>query len=51
MMSESAIMMMIIGIVVIWGGLALSIMNLFGKKRHKEKTSVPKWCRCFFFIS
>ena len=44
-MSGSAIMMMVIGIVVIWGGLALSIANLF-KKRHK-KTSVPKWYRCF----
>ena len=33
-MSGSAIMMMVIGIVVIWGGLALSIVNLF-KKRHK----------------
>ncbi|WP_141497314.1 methionine/alanine import family NSS transporter small subunit [Bacillus pseudomycoides] len=30
-MSGSAIMMMIIGIVVIWGGLVLSIMNLFRK--------------------
>lgn len=30
-MSGSAIMM-IIGIVVIWGGLALSIANLFKKK-------------------
>ena len=45
-MSGSAIMMMVIGIVVIWGGLALSIANLF-KKRHKQKTSVPKWYRCF----
>ena len=35
-MSGSAIMMMVIGIVVIWGGLALSIANLF-KKRHKLK--------------
>ncbi len=34
MMSGSAIMMMmmVIGIVVIWGGLALSIANLFKKK-------------------
>ncbi|PFN09603.1 hypothetical protein COJ77_15865 [Bacillus cereus] len=32
-MSGSAIMMMIIGIVVIWGGLALSIANLFRKKK------------------
>ncbi|WP_144504369.1 methionine/alanine import family NSS transporter small subunit [Bacillus mycoides] len=33
-MSGSAIMMMmmVIGIVVIWGGLALSIANLFKKK-------------------
>lgn len=31
-MSGSAIMMMVIGIVVIWGGLALSIVNLFKKK-------------------
>ena len=30
-MSGSAIMMMVIGIVVIWGGLALSIANLFKK--------------------
>ncbi|WP_142315232.1 methionine/alanine import family NSS transporter small subunit [Bacillus pseudomycoides] len=30
-MSGSAIMMMIIGIVVIWGGLVLSIMDLFRK--------------------
>ncbi|PEA85358.1 hypothetical protein COL60_04595 [Bacillus pseudomycoides] len=37
MMSGSAIMMMIIGIVVIWGGLALSIMNLFRKKGIKKK--------------
>ncbi len=34
-MSGSAIMMMVIGIVVIWGGLALSIVNLFKKKEHK----------------
>ena len=34
-MSGSAIMMMVIGIVVIWGGLALSIANLF-KKRHSK---------------
>ena len=45
-MSGSAIMMMVIGIVVIWGGLALSIANLFKKK--KLKTSVPKWYRCFY---
>ncbi|WP_367958655.1 methionine/alanine import family NSS transporter small subunit [Bacillus sp. S4] len=32
MMSGSAIMMMVIGMVVIWGGLALSIANLFKKK-------------------
>ncbi|EJP89618.1 hypothetical protein IC3_03225 [Bacillus cereus VD142] len=32
MMSGSAIMMMAIGMVVIWGGLALSIANLFKKK-------------------
>ena len=29
------------------GGLALSIANLF-KKKHKLKTSVPKWYRCFY---
>ena len=45
-MSGSAIMMMVIGIVVIWGGLALSIANLFKKKI--TKTSVPKWYRCFY---
>ncbi|WP_237741381.1 MetS family NSS transporter small subunit [Bacillus bingmayongensis] len=39
---------MVIGIVVIWGGLALSILNLFKKRRHKEKTSAPQWCGCFF---
>ncbi|SCL99115.1 Protein of unknown function [Bacillus cytotoxicus] len=33
MMSASAIMMMVIGIVVIWGGLALSIANLFKNKK------------------
>lgn len=44
MMSGSAIMMMVIGMVVIWGGLALSIANLFHKK-----TSVPKRYRCFFY--
>ncbi|MFK4312939.1 preprotein translocase subunit SecE [Bacillus sp. RC236] len=32
MMSGSVIMMMVIGMVVIWGGLALSIANLFKKK-------------------
>ncbi|WP_258237018.1 methionine/alanine import family NSS transporter small subunit [Bacillus sp. NP247] len=32
MMNGSAIMMMVIGMVVIWGGLALSIANLFKKK-------------------
>ncbi|EOO17155.1 hypothetical protein IGA_03336 [Bacillus cereus HuA3-9] len=32
MMSGSAIMMMVIGMVVIWEGLALSIANLFKKK-------------------
>ncbi|MDM5156262.1 methionine/alanine import family NSS transporter small subunit [Bacillus sp. DX1.1] len=32
-MSGSAIMMMIIGIVIIWGGLVLSIANLFRKKK------------------
>ncbi|HHT7187118.1 TPA: methionine/alanine import family NSS transporter small subunit [Bacillus cereus] len=32
MMSGSAIMMMVIGMVVIWGGLVLSIANLFKKK-------------------
>ncbi len=32
MMSGSAIMMMVIGMVVIWGGLTLSIANLFKKK-------------------
>ncbi|MBE5104055.1 methionine/alanine import family NSS transporter small subunit [Bacillus thuringiensis] len=31
-MSGSAIMMMVIGMVVIWGGLTLSIANLFKKK-------------------
>lgn len=47
-MSGSAIMMMIIGIVIIWGGLVLSIANLFRKRRRKSKTSAPFWCRCFF---
>ncbi|MDH2878797.1 methionine/alanine import family NSS transporter small subunit [Bacillus cytotoxicus] len=32
-MSASAIMMMVIGIVVIWGGLALSIANLVKNKK------------------
>ncbi|MEN1934587.1 methionine/alanine import family NSS transporter small subunit [Paenibacillus sp. 102] len=36
-MSGSAIMMMIIGIVVIWGGLVLSIANLFRKKKSEKK--------------
>ena len=35
-MSGSAIMMMVIGIVVIWGGLALSIVNLFKKRYSKN---------------
>ncbi|MFX3625581.1 MAG: methionine/alanine import family NSS transporter small subunit [Ectobacillus sp.] len=30
-MSGSAIAMMIVGIIVLWGGLALSIANLFRK--------------------
>ncbi|WP_369902784.1 methionine/alanine import family NSS transporter small subunit [Bacillus manliponensis] len=32
-MSGSAIVMMIVGMVIIWGGLALSIANLFRKKK------------------
>ncbi|WP_242143639.1 MULTISPECIES: methionine/alanine import family NSS transporter small subunit [unclassified Bacillus cereus group] len=32
-MSVSAMMMMVIGMIVIWGGLALSIANLFKKKK------------------
>lgn len=32
-MSGSAIVMMVVGMVIIWGGLALSIANLFRKKK------------------
>lgn len=32
-MSGSAIVMMIVGMVIIWGGLVLSIANLFRKKK------------------
>ena len=33
MMSGSAIVMMVIGIVIIWGGLAASIVNAVSKAR------------------
>lgn len=46
-MSGSAIMMMVIGIVVIWGGLALSIANLF-KKKHKLKNICTEMVQMFF---
>ncbi|MCW9131268.1 methionine/alanine import family NSS transporter small subunit [Bacillus paramycoides] len=40
-MSGLAIMMMVIGMVVIWGGLALSIANLFHKKHlYRNGTDV-----------
>ncbi|CAM4039798.1 methylenetetrahydrofolate dehydrogenase [Bacillus manliponensis] len=32
-MSGSAIVMMVIGMVILWGGLVLSIANLFRKKK------------------
>ncbi|MCF3943254.1 methionine/alanine import family NSS transporter small subunit [Oceanobacillus alkalisoli] len=35
-MSASAIIVMIIGITILWGGLAASIWNAF---RNKEKTN------------
>lgn len=36
MMEASAITMMIIGIVVIWGGLAASIVNAIVKANRKD---------------
>lgn len=35
-MSLSAIVMMIVGIVIIWGGLAASIVYAVGKSRAKR---------------
>jgi Putative methionine and alanine importer, small subunit len=35
-MDGSAITMMIIGMVVIWGGLAASIVNAISKAKQKE---------------
>ncbi len=34
-MSGSAIVMMIVGIVIIWGGLAASIMNAVSKSKKQ----------------
>lgn len=36
MMSGSAIVMMIVGIVIIWGGLAASITNAVSKSRQNK---------------
>ncbi|HLQ95144.1 MAG TPA: methionine/alanine import family NSS transporter small subunit [Pseudogracilibacillus sp.] len=38
MMSASAIVMMIVGVVIIWGGLAASIANAVSKSRKNNKT-------------
>lgn len=35
-MSASAIVVMVLGIVIIWGGLSLSIANAFKKGRDSE---------------
>lgn len=35
MMSASAVVMMVIGIVIIWGGLAASIINAVNKAKAK----------------
>lgn len=34
-MSGGAILMMVIGILVIWGGLAASIINAVSKSKHR----------------
>lgn len=38
-MSTAAIVMLIVAIVLVWGGLALSLWNL---KRHPEETDPPE---------
>lgn len=35
-MTASAIVMMVVGIVVIWGGLAASIVNAVSKAKKKQ---------------
>lgn len=35
-MSGSAIAMMIVGMVVLWGGLAVSMINMMVKSKNKE---------------
>lgn len=37
-MSASAIVMMIVGVVIIWGGLAASITNAVIKSRNNNQT-------------